>query len=387
MVGADAAARAALPTGMVGADAAATVAAEGAPGGTDSAGDPGAVAVDGPDAGGPGCAGEPGRSGGGRRRRGRRSGRENGRRRLAAGRGRRAGRAGSGSGDPGQWLGVRLWVQSAAEHRGRQVLTPQFGGRWRCAIRTRSAPRQWHGWPGGRSVRAASGIPGVCGFSALGRALRFRCHRGVFRSAAPQARRLAARGIPRLDPRYRPRRVPVPRGAVHRARASAVIQAGASAVIRVCAAAVVRAAAGAGVSAAAIGRGHPGAGGQVCGAALGTRAASVRWARAASVRRARGTDFPGGWADVPGGLADILPAGGGAVGRGCTAPGGPVTRLDAVPRARRGAGAPAAGSVLPRGVPPPLGFVAFELDSDRGEDTLAQVFRNDPKLDLRRWPG
>jgi hypothetical protein len=34
---------------------------------------------------------------------------------------------------------------------------------------------------------------------------------------------------------------------------------------------------------------------------------------------------------------------------------------------------------------PPLGFVAFEFD--RGEHTLAQVFRNDPRLDLRRWPG
>ena len=93
MVGADAAARAALPAGMVGADAAAMVEADGAGGadtgpggtgsgstpaaaaasaGTDSSGAPGDIAVDGPGADGPGSAGEPagaGAAGGGAPRR------------------------------------------------------------------------------------------------------------------------------------------------------------------------------------------------------------------------------------------------------------------------------------------------------------------------------
>ena len=100
---------------------------------------------------------------------------------------------------------------------------------------------------------------------------------------------------------------------------------------------------------------------------------------AALIFPAAGPMFPGAWPIFSRPAAVPLP--------GCTAPGGPVTRLDAVPRAQHAVGAPAAGSVLPRGVPPPLGFVALEFDRDRGEDTLPQVFRNDPKVDPRRWPG
>lgn len=75
------------------------------------------------------------------------------------------------------------------------------------------------------------------------------------------------------------------------------------------------------------------------------------------------------------------------VGRAPTVSAGRVIHPEGLPRAQHAMGTPVAGSVLFLCVTAALSLVMLEFDRDRGEHALPQVFRYDPKLDLRRWPG
>jgi hypothetical protein len=163
--------------------------------------------------------------------------------------------------------------------------------------------------------------------SGLGSLLRFLRHRRVFCGTAADVHCLAVLGILLPDRRSRPQRVLVPRRAVPRDRVNAVVEAGACGVVQAGIAAVVQA------DATAV----P----EICAA---------------------------------------------AVGRACIACVGRVTRPDGVLGAEHAVDELVGGSVVLLGVAP-LGFVPLEFARDRGEHTLPQLFRNDPRIDSHRGPG